>query len=87
MTYGIAASLASVLAFGGLVGSLPIATLSDFFGRKKLIFCKPTRYYHFCFVVACCSVKPLDDIHFHSNLWYIFWSHLPALQRLCPRLL
>ena len=37
ITYRVAASFASVLALGGLVGSVPIAALSDFWGRIRTI--------------------------------------------------
>jgi sugar phosphate permease len=62
--YSIAASFASILAFGGLVGSVPIATLSDSFGRKKVILVSQ--------LVITVSVVLL--IVAQSNLWMIFVS-------------
>jgi len=62
--YGIAASFASVLAFGNLVGSIPIATLSDSFGRNRTIF--------MCELIITTSVLFL--LIAQSNLWMIFIS-------------
>jgi sugar phosphate permease len=62
--YGIAASFASVLAFGNLVGSIPIATLSDSFGRNRIIFT--------CQLIITLSVLFL--LIARSTVWMIFIS-------------
>jgi sugar phosphate permease len=62
--YSIAASFASILAFGGIVGSVPFATLSDSFGRNRTIF--------ICQLVIAASILFL--LIARSNLWMIFIS-------------
>lgn len=62
--YGKAAAFASVLAFGALIGSVPIAALSDSLGRNKTIF--------ICELVITMSVLFL--IAARSNLWMLFVS-------------
>lgn len=62
--YGTAASFASVLAFGALAGSIPIATLSDSFGRRNTIFISG--------LVMTISVALL--LAAKLNLWMVFIS-------------
>ena len=62
--YGTAASFASVLAFGALAGSIPIATLSDSFGRRRMIFVSE----------LVITVSVLFLLVARSNLWMIFIS-------------
>jgi sugar phosphate permease len=62
--YGVAASFASVLAFGTVVGSVPIAALSDSFGRNRTIFV--------CEFAITLSVLLL--LVAQSKLWMIFIS-------------
>jgi sugar phosphate permease len=62
--YSIAASFASVLAFGGMVGTLPIATLSDSFGRNRTIIMSQ--------LVITASIMFL--LVARSNLWMVFIS-------------
>lgn len=62
--YSVAASFASVLAFGTLIGSVPIAALSDSFGRNKTILISE-------FAITL-SVLLLLIAKF--NLWMIFVS-------------
>ena len=62
--YSIAASFASVLAFGTLIGSVPIATLSDSFGRNRTIFISE-------FAI---TLSVLLLLIARSNLWMIFVS-------------
>lgn len=62
--YATSASFASVLAFGSLVGTVPITTLSDFFGRSRIIFVSE-------FTITLSVVFFLIA---RSNLWMIFIS-------------
>jgi sugar phosphate permease len=82
--YGTAAFFASVLAFGCLAGSIPIATLSDSFGRGKTIFISE--------LVMTASV--LLFLASRLNLWMIFISiaiygicfgPIPSLYGACAR--